>query len=346
MDGKIKEMKEALLYKKLDNKKVQCQNCSHYCIIKPDRKGICGVRKNIDRELYSLAYGKPCTVHIDPIEKKPLFHFLPGSNSLSIATVGCQFSCKNCQNWQISQAPKEKDEIEGKEISPQEIVDLALKNNLPSISYTYTDPIVFSEYALDIMKLAHKNGIKNVWVSSGFWSEELFEIISPYLDAANIDLKGFSEEFYKEVCGGKLKPVLKNLKETKEKGIWLEVTTLIIPTLNDSKETFKNIAEFIEEELGAETPWHISKFSGALSWKLKDLSSTPIETLEKAYEIGKEAGLKYVYLGNVPQIKDKEDTFCSQCDSLMIDRTGYNIKRYDKEGKCDQCGANLNLILK
>lgn len=349
-------MKEVYLYKKLKDKKVQCQNCAHYCVILPGKRGICGVRENRDGKLYSLVYGKACAIHIDPIEKKPFFHFLPGSHSLSVATVGCNFRCANCQNWDISQGFKNKKEIPGESLLPKEIVKIALKNNLPSISYTYTDPIAFSEYALDTMKLAKKQGLKNNWVSNGFWSKELFDLISPYLDAANIDLKSFSsphqnfgsggeDEFYVKYCSGKLQPVLDTLKSLKQKGIWTEVTTLVIPTLNDKEEIFKKIANFIKNELGPETPWHVTQFCGAISWKLQNIPDTPVETLKKAYKIGKEAGLKYVYTGNVPGIPS-EDTFCPKCNNLVIDRTGYIISRYDKNGKCPKCGTDLNLILK
>ena len=350
-------MKESYLYKKLKGKKVQCQTCSHYCVIENGQRasgpsgptaqrGICSVRENKNGKLYSLVYGKPCTVNIDPIEKKPFFHFLPGSQSLSIATIGCNFQCFSCQNWIISQRPRifKNENIEGEEISPKKIVELTLKNNLPSISYTYTEPAVFSEYALDIMKLAKKQGLKNNWISNGFWSEELFDLIAPFLDSANIDLKSFENKFYKKYCGGKLQPVLDTLKRLKKKKIWVEVTTLVIPGLNDSEEIFKNIAKFIKEELGDETPWHISQFSGAISWKLQKVSDTPIETLKKAWEIGKEAGLKYVYTGNVPGI-NSEDTYCPKCGAKMINRTGYSIIRHDKSGKCSKCGEDLNLIL-
>jgi pyruvate formate lyase activating enzyme len=337
-------MKEVYLYEKLPNKKVQCRNCAHFCIIDPGKRGICGVRENIEGKLYALNYGKAIACHIDPIEKKPLFHFLPGTNSLSIATVGCNFKCLNCQNYDISQGFKETKEIPGEDLPPKKIVEMAIKNKLPSISYTYTEPTIFSEYSLDTMKLAKKEGLKNNWVTNGFWSKELFELISPYVDAANVDLKGFSEESYMKVCGGKLKPVLDNLIDLKKKNIWLEVTTLVIPGLSDSKEMFRGIAEFIKKELGDETPWHISSFSGAISWKLKDVPDTPIETLEKAYKIGKKAGLKYVYTGNVPGLK-YESTFCPKCNSLQIKRTAYFIERFDKSGKCSECGADLNLIL-
>ena len=337
-------MKQAYLYKKLKSKKVQCQNCAHYCVILPEKRGICGVRENQEGKLYSLVYGKACAFHIDPIEKKPFFHFLPGSQSLSIATVGCQFSCKNCQNYDISQGPKPDKPIWGEEISPEEIVEMAKKYNVPSISYTYTDPVVFSEYALDTMKLAKKAGLKNNWVSGGFWSKELFDLIYPYLDAVNVDLKSFSDEFYIKYCRGRLEPVLDTLKKLKEKKIWIEITTLIIPTLNDNEKTFRNIAEFIKNELGPETPWHVSQFSGAISWKLQHLPDTPVETLEKAYKIGKETGLKYVYTGNIPGLPS-EDTYCPRCGFLAINRTGYFIKRYDEKDKCSRCGEDLNLIL-
>lgn len=337
-------MKETYLYKKLKDKKVQCQNCAHYCLILPEKRGICGVRENINGKLYSLVYGKAVAIHIDPIEKKPFFHFLPGSYSLSIATVGCCLKCKACQNYDISQMPQLTGRIEGENVFPAEIVKMAKKHKLPSISYTYTEPAVFSEYALDIMKIAKKEGLKNNWVTNGFWSKELFDLISPYLDAANVDLKGFSEDFYLKNCGGRLQPVLDTLKRLKDKKIWVEVTTLVIPTLNDDEKTFKGIAKFIKEELGPETPWHITQFSGAISWKLQHLPDTPIESLEKAHKIGKEAGLKYVYTGNVPGLPS-EDTFCPKCGILSINRFGYSIKRFDKVGKCPKCSEDLNLIL-
>ena len=336
-------MKETYLYKKLSNKKVQCLNCAHCCIIPPNKHGICGVRENQNGKLYSLVYGKAVALNIDPIEKKPFFHFLPGSQSLSIATVGCNFKCLNCQNYNISQMPQLFGRIEGQDISPKEIVNIALKNKLPSISYTYTEPAIFSEYALDTMKLAKKANLKNNWVSNGFWSKELFDLIHPYLDAANIDLKGFSDDFYIKYCSGRLQPVLDTLKRIKQKKIWVEVTTLVIPSLNDDEKTFKGIANFIKKELGTETPWHISQFCGAISWKLKNLPDTPAGTLKRAYEIGKKVSLKYIYTGNIPGL-ETEDTYCPKCGAKMINRFGYSITRYDKNGKCSRCGANLNII--
>ncbi len=288
-------MKETYLYKKLSDKKVQCQNCAHYCVIESEKRGICQIRENKNGKLYALNYGRACSVHIDPIEKKPFYHFLPGTYSLSVAAVGCNFTCHNCQNWQISQAK----EISGEEISPKEIVNLALKNNLPSISYTYTEPAIFSEYALDTMKLAKKKGLKNLWISNGFWSKELFDLISPYLDAANIDLKSFDNKFYIKYCGAKLQPVLDTLKRLHQNKIWIEITTLVIPGLNDSEENLEKIAQFIFRELNPDTPWHISRFFGYISWKLQHVPDTPIETLKKAEKIAKKVGLKNIHLGNI-----------------------------------------------
>ncbi|MCD6114877.1 AmmeMemoRadiSam system radical SAM enzyme [bacterium] len=335
--------KEAILYKTLKGKETQCLNCAHYCVLQENQTGICGTRKNIGGKIFSLNYGKICALDIDPIEKKPLFHFLPGSSILSLASVGCNFSCASCQNWQISQI-SEMDEIFGEEFTPQEIVNIACQKNLKSIAYTYTEPTVFSDFALETMKLAKEKGIKNVWVSNGFWSKELFETISPFLDAANIDLKSFEDEFYIRYCGARLQPVLDTLKRIVSKKIWLEITTLVIPTLNDKEEIFKEIAHFIKKELKPEIPWHITRFSGALSWKLKNLPDTPPKTLLLAREIGLKEGLKYVYTGNIPGLEG-EDTFCPKCGAKIIERFGYNIKRYDKQGKCPKCGTKIDLIL-
>ncbi len=337
-------MKECYLYKKLKNNTLQCQTCSHYCIIENNKRGICQVRENKKGKLYSLVYGKLCALNIDPIEKKPFFHFLPGTYSLSLASVGCNFSCASCQNWTISQGPKIFGKIEGENVSPQQVVKIALKNNLSSISYTYTEPTVFLEFCLDTMKIAKTKGLKNAWVSNGFFSKETFTLIKNELDAINIDFKSASDEFYKKYCQGKLSPVLENLKRIKKQNIWLEITTLVIPGLNDSEKEFKKIANFIKKELGPETPWHISRFCGAISWKLQQIPDTPLATLKKAYKIGIEAGLKYVYIGNVPGT-ELEDTFCPKCKTKNIERTGYEIIRYDKNGRCSKCGENLNIIL-
>jgi len=345
-------VKEAYLYKKLSENKVQCQNCAHYCVISAVKRGICGVRENVDGKLYALNYGKAIACHIDPIEKKPFFHFLPGSHSLSLAAIGCNFRCDNCQNYSISQAPKiqntkhniQDTKIWGEDLLPEQIVKMALENKLPSISYTYTEPTIFLEYALDTMKIAKDNNLKNTWVTNGFMSKDALEMVAPYVNAANVDLKSFDDKFYQENCGGKLQPVLDSLKLMKKLGIWIEVTTLVIPGLSDSNENFNDIAQFIYKELGPETPWHISKFSPEISWKLQHLPETPLETIEKACHIGLEVGLKYVYSGNVTG-QASEDTYCPKCSIVNIDRTGYQIVRLDKNGFCYKCGENLNLIL-
>ena len=338
-------MKESYLYKKLKNNIVQCQTCAHYCTLAPSQRGKCGVRENIDGKLYAINYGKAIAINIDPIEKKPFYHFLPGSYSLSIATVGCNFYCLNCQNWEISQTFKGVEEIPGEYIPPERIVEMAIENKVPSISYTYTEPTIFLEYALDIMKLAKKAGLKNNFISNGFMSEESAKLVIPYLDANNIDIKGFTEDFYQKVCGGRLKPVLDTAKLMKEAGVWVEITTLVIPTLSDNEETFEGIAKWIFENLGAETPWHVSQFCGGISWKLQNISDTSVETLEKAIEIGKKVGLKYVYIGNIPG-HEAENTYCPKCGTLAINRVNYFIHRYDENGKCPRCGEDLNLILK
>jgi len=338
-------MKEAYLYKKLREKKVQCRNCAHFCVLALGERGKCGVRGNIDGKLYALNYGRVIAINIDPIEKKPFYHFLPGSHSLSIATVGCNFTCLYCQNWEISQAFKGAKEIPGENLPPERIVEMAKENKVESISYTYTEPTIFLEYALGTMRLAKKSGLKNNFVSNGFMSEESAKLVIPYLDAINIDIKGFTEDFYQKVCGARLKPVLETAKLMKKSGVWVEITTLVIPTLNDDEKTLEAIAKWIFDNLGPETPWHVSQFCGAISWKLQHIPNTPVETLEKAIEIGKKIGLKYVYIGNIPGHK-AENTYCPKCQTLAINRVNYFIHRYDKNGKCPKCGENLDLILK
>ncbi|MBU4338134.1 AmmeMemoRadiSam system radical SAM enzyme [Patescibacteria group bacterium] len=331
------------LWEKLEGNKARCKTCSHYCLIHEGRRGICGVRENKKGKLYSMVYGKAIAVNIDPIEKKPFFHFLPGTKSLSIATVGCNFRCNNCQNWSISQAPKiGKKEITGEDWPPSKVVKMAMDNKCPSISYTYTEPTIFIEYALDTMKLAKNYKLKNIWVSNGYMSAECIEVISPYLDAANIDLKSFSDKFYRTNCGGTLAPVLEALKLLKKKNIWVEITTLVIPGLSDDMKMLEKIAKFIYRDLGAETPWHVSQFMPA--YKLPHLEMTPAEAIKRICEMGHKVGLKYVYAGNIPGTY-LEDTYCSKCRQLMIDRELYSVMRFDKAGKCANCGENLNLIL-
>jgi pyruvate formate lyase activating enzyme len=341
-------MRESILYDKLGKKLVRCRTCSHFCVVAPGKRGICGVRENIGGKLFFLPYARAIAANIDPIEKKPLFHFLPGSSTFSISTVGCNLRCGNCQNWEISQFGKPAEvtqkmiEKSGEELLPKEIIKLAKENNCPSISYTYTEPTIFLEYALEAMKLAKEVGLKNVWVSNGFMSNDTFRLIAPYLDAINIDIKSFDDKFYSENCGARLEPVLENCRRTVKNNIWLETTTLIIPDFSDDEKMLEKIARFIAKELGDFVPWHVSAFSGTISWKLQHLSATPVEKIKRAYEIGKLAGLKYVYAGNILG-SDMESTFCSKCGQGMIERTGYNIERLDKLGKCGKCGNVLNI---
>jgi pyruvate formate lyase activating enzyme len=333
-------MKEAILYDKIKNNEVRCRLCSHRCTIKPSDRGICGVRQNMDGVLYTSVYGVVCAANIDPIEKKPLFQVLPGSRSFSIATVGCNFSCTFCQNHDISQMPKQTGHAAGRASTPQEIVDACIGSGCRSISYTYTEPTIFFEFALDTAKLAHEKGLKNVFVTNGYMTEEALEQIDGYLDAANVDLKSFNDEFYKNRCGARLKPVLNSLKKMKSIGVWVEITTLLIPTLNDSLGELKQIAEFIAT-LGKETPWHISRFHP--QYKLLDLPPTPMDAIESAFRIGKEAGLKYVYTGNVPG-DEGENTLCAHCGERLIERYGFSIRKNSliKGTDCPNCGVPLD----
>jgi pyruvate formate lyase activating enzyme len=331
----------AYLYKPLDEKKVKCNLCNHRCVIKNGRLGICGVRENQEGVLKTLVYGKLVARHIDPIEKKPLFHFFPGSLSYSIATVGCNFKCKFCQNADIAQMPSNHDGmIMGDYFTPEDIVNAAEKGNCKSIAYTYTEPTVYFEFAYDTAKIAHEKGIKNVFVTNGYMTSEALEMISPYLDAANVDLKAFNEKFYKEISKAKLKHVKETLKLMNSRGIFVEVTTLLIPGLNDDKHELKMLAEFIADSLGSETPWHISRFYP--TYKLLDRPSTPLETLIMAREIGIKSGLKYVYTGNVPG-ENGEKTFCYKCNNILIDRWGFYVrKNLIENSKCPHCGAHVD----
>ena len=337
-------MREAMFYEKLDDKMVKCNLCSHRCSRIADSKGgICGVRENKNGKLFSLVYGRVAARSVDPIEKKPLFHFLPGSRSYSIATVGCNFRCDNCQNYDISQPPKERKIIVGQDVSPEEIVSAAKRNNCASIAYTYSEPTIFFEYAYDTAKLASKEGIKNVFVTNGYITEEALQEIEPYLDAANIDLKSFSDDFYRKNCGARLNPVLDSIRLYKSLGIWTEITTLIIPSLNDSEEELHKIAEFIKKEVGEDTPWHITQFHP--TYKLIDLPRTPVTILRRAREIGLEAGLRYVYEGNVPG-ENGENTYCHNCGKMLIRRFGYQIlENKIKNSACTYCGAKIGGII-
>jgi pyruvate formate lyase activating enzyme len=332
---------QAYLFETVSGGKVKCNLCRHRCLIKAGRRGICGVRENRAGVLQTLVFGKLIARHIDPIEKKPLYHFLPGSRSYSIATVGCNFRCRFCQNADIAQMPEDqRGLIVGDPCTPQEVVAAALKGGCRSISYTYTEPTIFFEFAYETAKLAHAKGLKNVFVTNGYMTDEALEMIRPYLDAANVDLKAFNETYYRDVCGAKLSNVLETLKQMKSRGIFVEVTTLIVPGLNDDSGEIEKLAQFLVTDLGPETPWHISRFHP--TYKLTDRPPTPLATLVKARGIGLKAGLRYVYTGNVPG-EDSENTFCYSCGRIVIERWGFQIKSTAiEEGRCRYCQAVID----
>ncbi|QCI28484.1 AmmeMemoRadiSam system radical SAM enzyme [Caminibacter pacificus] len=322
-------------YEALENGKIRCLLCRHHCILKDGQVGICGVNMNKNGELVNLVYGHPSSINVDPIEKKPLFHFLPGSGVLSFGTVGCNFKCPFCQNWQIAHTNKVNDSVY---VSPQEMVKLALEYNCKSIAYTYNEPSIFYPYARDVGVLAKEKGLKNVFVTNGFESVYEIEDMKDWVDACNVDLKSFKPEYYKKVLKGNLEDVLDTIKRLHDVGIWQEITTLIVPQDNDSEEELTKIAEFIAS-VSTDIPWHISRFHP--DYKVQDKPATPMETMIKAYEIGKKAGLKYVYLGNValPVV-----TYCPKCNEELIVRTIYrvekNILQIDNQGvaRCPTCG--------
>ncbi|MFH1552024.1 MAG: AmmeMemoRadiSam system radical SAM enzyme [Candidatus Omnitrophota bacterium] len=327
----------------MEGKKVHCFLCAHHCKISEDGFGFCGMRQNVKGQLYTHAYGKVIASHVDPIEKKPLYHFLPGTYAYSIATVGCNFRCPFCQNWSISQVAVKNQEAEGYELQPEDVVAEALGNNCSSISYTYTEPTIFFEYAYDTAKLAKDKGLYNNFVTNGYMTKEAITEISPYLDAANIDLKFFKDDSYRRVCKGSLQPVLDSIENMKKAGIWVEVTTLIVPGENDSDEELRGIAAFLAKT-GKEIPWHISRFHP--DYKYTDFSPTPIETMERAMEIGAEEGLKYVYLGNV---STRAETICPGCGNILIEREGFeaNVSRkVFEDGKCTSCGTCIEGVWK
>jgi pyruvate formate lyase activating enzyme len=335
-------MHEALLYEKKDGSSVHCRLCNHYCTITPGRRGICAVRENRDGTLYTLVYGKIITAQIDPIEKKPLYHFQPGSRSFSIATVGCNFHCKHCQNHDIAQAPQRTDGIPGQNTTPEQIVNAAAAAGCTSISYTYTEPTIFFEFAYDCARIAHERGIKNVFVSNGYTSPEATRMIAPYLDANNIDLKG-DETFYQKLAGAKLQPVLDTIRLMKELGVWVEVTTLIIPDWNDSDEFLKRAADFLVS-VDPDIPWHVTQFHP--THELLDKPRTPRSSLERARTIGMNAGLKYVYEGNMPG-SGGESTHCPSCGRMLIERIGFSVRSINlTNGHCPSCNtaiAGVNL---
>ena len=333
-----KSSHDAMLYEKLDGQKVRCNLCGHRCVIAAGKYGVCRVRQNVEGGLRSENFDAVVAVNVDPIEKKPLFHFLPGSRSLSVAAPGCNFQCAFCQNWQISQSPQDG-RIEGQAVAPDQIVAAARNYDCRSISYTYTEPTVFFELAYQTATRAGREGIKNCFVSNGYLSPLGVETIAPVLDAINVDLKAFSDETYRTIMKARLEPVLTCLREIVSHGIWLEVTTLVVPGMNDSRGELADIAKFIAGELGPDVPWHVSRFHG--DYRMTGTPPTPIETLVMATELAAEAGLRYVYCGNVSGQAD-ENTYCPSCHERLIERSGFSVRSNRlADGKCPSCGTAI-----
>jgi len=325
-----------MFYKKLNNKIVQCQLCPHFCVLKPGEYGKCKARQNQNGKLVSVVYGKPCSIAVDPIEKKPLYHFLPGEAAFSIATTGCNLACKHCQNAEISQA--HVDDIPHINMTPEQVVLDAKLNNAKIIAYTYTEPTIFYEYMLDIAKIAKKENIKNIIVSNGFINKEPLKKLCNYIDGANIDLKSLSPEFYEEICHARLAPVLETLKLLKQQGVWIEVTNLLIPTLNDSDEKISKLIKWVKENLGYDVPLHFTAFYPY--YKLKHLPPTSIATLKKARKMALDMGLHYVYTGNIPD-EEGSTTYCPRCGKPLVKRIGLEIVENNLvEGKCS-CGEEI-----
>ncbi|MDO8740297.1 MAG: AmmeMemoRadiSam system radical SAM enzyme [Candidatus Woesearchaeota archaeon] len=330
-------MKQALYYKKLKENIIQCQLCPRFCAINPGEIGDCRVRKNIDGKLFSLVYAEPCAVSVDQIEKKPLYHFLPGSTSFSIGTTGCNLHCLHCQNWTTSQA--NAGEAPTTILEPEDAVRQAINSGSKSISYTYNEPSIFYEYVLDTAKLARKKGLKNIMVTNGYINPEPLKELYKYIDAANVDIKGFTEEFYKKIADAKLKPVLEALKSMQKAGTWIEITNLIIPTLNDDLKKIEEMCIWIKENLGTNVPLHFTAFYP--TYKLTGKPSTSVEILKKAHDVAKKVGLNYVYVGNVAN--EYNNTYCPKCKKLLIERTGFFsvLSNNLVKGKCADCKEKI-----
>jgi pyruvate formate lyase activating enzyme len=333
--------REAQLARKLRDGAVQCQVCEHYCTIQPGATGKCGVRINDRGALTSTVYGSAVALHLDPVEKKPLFHFLPAGEILSVGTYGCNFHCTFCQNWSISQQhqPDERDGFAGRSATPEMLVSSCRHYGATMIAYTYNEPTVFFEYTYDTAVLAHDNGIRNVYVSNGFMTQQALDTIEPYLDAINVDLKAFTEGFYQDLCQGRLEPVKRNIRHiARNTNIWIEVTTLLIPGINDSDEELQSLAAWLAE-VNPEMPWHISAFHP--DYQMRDRPRTSMDALARAYQIGRDTGLHYVYVGNAPDA-NRQSTHCPHCGELLIRRQWYVVQEQWKErGICQQCGHRI-----
>lgn len=334
-------IKEGVLYERLEEKKVKCNVCPHRCTIREGKVGICRTRQNRNGQIYTLIYNTVSSEASDPIEKKPLYHFLPGTMSYSLGTIGCNFRCEHCQNWNISQVTLQ--EAYTIEITPEQAIERALATGCKSIAWTYNEPSIWHEYTYDSAVLAKKAGLKTVYVTNGFITPEALEHIAPYLDAFRVDIKSFSEDFYRKVCGARLAPVLEATKLARELGMHIETITLVIPEKNDSPEEIAQIVDWVHENLGEKTPMHFTRFYPM--YKMNNHYPTPLETLEKAYDIAKERGMKYVYLGNVMDHR-YENTYCPECNALLIDRRGFRVSAIKiKDGKCPECGEKIPIVI-
>jgi pyruvate formate lyase activating enzyme len=332
-------MHPAALWKALPDGRVSCRLCSHFCRIAPGRRGLCGVRENREGALFTLVYDRVAAANLDPVEKKPLYHFLPGTTTFSFGTMGCNMSCAFCQNASLSQPPRQGKSIAGEAATPAQLVAAARRSGAASVSYTYSEPTVFYELMAETADLAHQAGLKNILVSNGFMSRNCLDALAGRIDAANIDLKAMREDFYTRICGAKLPPVLKNLVRIRKLGWWLEVTTLLIPGLNDSPDELRDLAGFLAQELGPDTPWHISRFHP--DFAMRDRPPTPPRTLAQAWDIGREAGLRYVYVGNV-QDSARSATYCPGCRERLIEREGMGLAAARTvDGRCGSCGLPI-----
>jgi pyruvate formate lyase activating enzyme len=318
---------------------VRCGVCAHRCLVRPGRRGICGVRENRDGTLVSLVYGAVVAIGVDPIEKKPLYHVAPGTTAYSIATAGCPFHCTFCQNWEIAQGPRLGIDLPARRLPPARVVEEALAHGADSIAYTYVEPTVFLEYALDTARLGRAAGLRNLFITDGYATPEAIALLAPVLDAANVDLKSFDDAFYRKLCGGRLAHVLEAIVAMRRAGIWLELTTLIIPGRNDDEAELRALTRWIVDTLGPETPWHVSRFFPA--HRMLDVRPTPLATLRRAADLGREAGLAHVYVGNAPEL-GREDTHCVGCARVLIERHGYQVRNHlAPDGTCPGCGRVL-----
>ena len=336
-------IRQALLSEPFDDPvalgSVRCVACAHRCVLRPSRIGICGVRQNRGGWLYTLVYGEVVAAKAEPVEKKPFFHFMPGSYAYSVGTQGCNFHCAFCQNWEMSQAHREGIVPESRSVTPADVVEAAVAAGVRSVAYTYVEPTVFIEFALDSMVRARAAGLHNIFVTNGYETPEAIELVAPYLDAANVDLKAASDSFYRRVCGARWEPVRDAVVEMRRRGIWLELTTLIVPGLNDDRRELRSMAEWIATAVGPETPWHLTRFQPA--YRLADLQPTPGATLVDAAAVAREVGLRHVYIGNAPEVEEAT-TYCSRCGERLIARADYAVTEWCLvDGRCPRCKHSL-----